>query len=41
MVMGTTLITPPVLKPLFNRSSTSDEAGDGARVARPGMSELE
>jgi Kef-type K+ transport system membrane component KefB len=41
MVMGTTLIVPSLLKPLFNRTSTIPEDEEEARVARPGMSQLE
>ena len=40
MVMGTTLITPPVLKPLFNRTTPEPEV-DRPRAAHPGMTELE
>ena len=40
MVMGTTLITPPVLKPLFNRTTPEADV-DRPRAAHPGMTELE
>ena len=39
MVMGTTLITPPVLKPLFNRSTTTPEVPEPI-VMRPGIGDL-
>lgn len=38
MVMGTTLMTPPLLKPLFRRTSTTEENG---LAVRPGMTTLE
>jgi Kef-type K+ transport system membrane component KefB len=41
MVMGTTLITPPILKPLFNRTLTTDEPEAGVHVIHPGMKDLE
>jgi Kef-type K+ transport system membrane component KefB len=41
MVMGTTLITPPLLKPLFNRTQTMDEPAGGVSVVHPGMKDLE
>jgi Kef-type K+ transport system membrane component KefB len=41
MVMGTTLITPPILKPLFNRTQTSEEPEPGVRVVHPGMRDLD
>lgn len=40
MVMGTTLITPPLLKPLFNRTTPENDI-DRPRAAHPGMTELE
>ena len=40
MVMGTTLITPPLLKPLFNRTTPEGDI-DRPRAAHPGMTELE
>ena len=41
MVMGTTLITPPVLKVLFSRATTGPEEEDRPRAAYPGIGELE
>lgn len=41
MVMGTTLITPPVLKPLFDRVQPPSPKDEEAPVAQPGMSELD
>lgn len=39
MVMGTTLITPPLLKPIFERVRTPRSDAGEPRVAQPGMSE--
>ncbi|HUF88809.1 MAG TPA: cation:proton antiporter [Gemmatimonadota bacterium] len=41
MVMGTTLITPPLLKPIFERVRTARSDAGEPRVAQPGMSELD
>lgn len=41
MVMGTTLITPPLLKPLFDRTSTSEDPGGEVSVIHPGIKDLE
>ena len=41
MVMGTTLITPPVLKPLFDRVRNGRPDGEDPRVAQPEMSGLD
>lgn len=41
MVMGTTLITPPLLKPIFERVRSARPHGEEPGVAEPGMSELD
>jgi Kef-type K+ transport system membrane component KefB len=41
MVMGTTLITPPLLKPLFERTTTSEDPGGEVPVMEPRMKNLE
>lgn len=39
MVMGTTLVTPPVLKPLFDRVQAGRPEEEQPHVAHPGMTE--
>lgn len=40
MVMGTTLITPPVLKVLFSRAKTEQHDDDSPHAAHPGVGRL-